>query len=70
VDSRHVADLPPLASSLTTVTGICQGDQSSEERSSYEIHAAGICYLRLWSTAADTDRAGLKLDAVSVSVTP
>jgi hypothetical protein len=70
VDSQHVADLPALATSLTIVTGVFHGDKSGEERSSYEIHAAGICYLRVWLAAADTDRTGLKLGAVSVSVTP
>ena len=32
--------------------------------------AAGICYLRLWSSALQTDQAGLLVDSVGVSVKP
>ena len=70
VDYEHVADLPSLSSTVTAVTGLQQGDGTGESRVSSEIHPAGICYVRLWSTAEATDPEGLKLDSVSVSVRP
>jgi hypothetical protein len=70
VDHEHVADLPSLPSTVTAVTGLYQGDRTGESRFSGELHPAGICYLRLWSTAEQTDAEGLKLDSVSVSVGP
>lgn len=70
VDYDHVAELPCLPSTVTAVTGVYQGDKSGESRYSEGVYPAGLCYLRLWSTAEGTDPEGLKLDAVSVSVKP
>ena len=56
VDHQHVADLPQRS------LAPCFWPEAYPP--------TGICYLRLWSTAAQTDEAGLLVDSVSVSVKP